>query len=124
MDYIDQYGWHFNKKMCDFAVSLMKKKTPSSTKAEKIDPWTKEQVEDFLKRNNVTLENNKLYDAVFVTNKARAIHYGNSIKDEAHLALHVKDCIDDINSCDETTFRAWLATLVGNDQYVEWNDML
>jgi hypothetical protein len=24
-DYLSCYGWHFNKKLCDFAVSQMKK---------------------------------------------------------------------------------------------------
>lgn len=124
MDYIDAYGWHFSKKACEYAVSLMKKKTPSSTKAEKIEPWTKEQVEDLLKRNNITLNNNKLYDFVFVANMARAYYMGSSIKDEQHLALFIKDYIDDVDASDEITFRRWLASLVANDEHIEWTDIL
>lgn len=30
--YLSNFGWHFNKKMCDFAVSLMKKINPATGK--------------------------------------------------------------------------------------------
>lgn len=30
--YLSQYGWHFSKAMCDFAVSMMEKKTVTARK--------------------------------------------------------------------------------------------
>lgn len=30
--YLSNLGWHFNKKMCDFAVSLMKKVNSATNK--------------------------------------------------------------------------------------------
>ena len=123
-NYLDQYGWHFSKKACEYAVKMMKKKTASSTKPERIDPWSKDEVEDLLKRNGVELQNNKLYDFVFVANMAKADYYKSSITDEAHLALFIKDYIDDTDASDETAFRRWLATLVGNRQPLEWEDIL
>ena len=123
-DYINQYGWHFSKKACEYAVKQMKKKTASSYKPEKIEAWSKEEVEDLLKRCGVELENNKLYDFVFVANMAKADFYNSSIPDEVHLALFVKDYIDDPDASDETAFRRWLATLVGNKEPLEWEDIL
>jgi hypothetical protein len=55
-------GWHFNKKACDFAVSLMRKKNASTGKTEKIEPFTKDQVDSMLAKYDVTLENNVDYD--------------------------------------------------------------
>ena len=48
--YLSNNGWHFNKKACDFAVSLMKKENQSTKKKEKIEPYTKEQVDEMLKK--------------------------------------------------------------------------
>lgn len=56
--YLRFHGWHFNKKACDFAVSLMRKKNASTGKTEKIEPLTKDQVDSMLAKYGVTLENN------------------------------------------------------------------
>ena len=79
--YLKYYGQHFNKKLCDFAVSKMK-----HGKA----PVSKELVEENLNKYNVTLEHNELYDHVYVYNMGNNDFYGSSIKDEKHLALYVK----------------------------------
>ena len=44
--YLSNFGWHFNKKMCEFAVSLMKKLNPSTGKKERIEPISKEKVDE------------------------------------------------------------------------------
>ena len=40
--YLRHNGWHFNKKLCDFAVSLMRRMNPATGKSEKIEPMTKD----------------------------------------------------------------------------------
>lgn len=117
ISYLDNYGFHFNKKACEWACKLMKgkKKWPMMEKAE---------VEELLKKHNVVLENNKLYDFVFVANMAKSDYWQSSIADDAHLALFVKDYIDDEDASDETAFRRWLATLVGNGEPVEWSELI
>jgi hypothetical protein len=40
--YLMHNGWHFNKSLCDFAVSLMKKQ------GKKLDPLSKEFVDKLL----------------------------------------------------------------------------
>ena len=54
----------------------------------------------------------------------KLIILGSSIKDENHLALYVKDTIDDVDASNETTFRRWLATMIGNGMPIDWDELL
>lgn len=122
--YLSNFGWHFNKKMCEFAVSLMKKLSPSSGKKERIEPISKEKVDELLTRYGIKLENNVLYDYVYVANMGKADFLKSSIPDEAHLALYIKDTIDDPDAPDGTTMRRWYATMIASGEPVEWDEML
>ena len=122
--YLQNNGWHFNKKACMWAVSLMKKENPATKKKEEIEPYTKEQVDEMLKKYNITLENNVGYDYVFVANMGKADYLKSSIPDEQHLALYVKDVIDDVDAGDGVTMRRWFATMVSNGEIVEWDEFL
>ena len=113
--YLKYYGQHFNKKLCDFAVSKMNHgKTPVS----------KELVEENLNKYNITLEHNELYDHVYVYNMGNNDFYGSSIKDEKHLALYVKDVIDDEDGYDGIVFNRWYADTVTCGIPVEWDEMV
>jgi hypothetical protein len=46
--YLEFYGWHFSKKMCDWATSKMYK--GSGTNKQYIKPYTKEEVEALLEK--------------------------------------------------------------------------
>lgn len=122
--YITHYGWHFTKRAFDYAVSQMKHKNPTSGKTEPIEPWSKDQVEELLSKNNVTLDNCIMYDHVFVANMAKADYYKSSIPDEAHLALFVKDYIDDPDASDDVAFRRWYITMIGNGTPIDWEELL
>lgn len=117
--YISNYGWHFNKQAFEYAVSLMRKKDNS-----KITSVSRENVMETLKKQGVTLENDTLYDAAYVYHMGLADYYGSSIVDEKHLALYVKDTIDDADASSETAFRRWVATMVGNGEPIEWEDLV
>ena len=93
--YLSHFGWHFNKKMCEFAVSLMKKMNPQTGKKERIDPISKEKVDELLARYGIKLENNVLYDYVYWANQCKADTFKSSVPDEAHMALYIKDMVDD-----------------------------
>lgn len=122
--YIRNNGWHFNKKACEFATKLMRKKSPATGKAEELESWTKEEVEKLLQREGVTIDNNTGHDFVFVANMAKADYMGSSIEDEKHLALFVKDTIDDIDAGDGTIMRRWYASMVAAGIPVEWDEIL
>lgn len=122
--YLSNFGWHFNKKMCDFAVSLMKKINPATGKKERIEPISKEKVEELLTKYGVKLDNNSLYDFVYVANMGKADFFKSSIPDEQHLAVYVKDVIDDPDTPDGTTMRRWYATMIAAGEPIEWDEMI
>ena len=122
LNYIRYHGYHFNKQLCDFASSKLYKY--ELTKKVKVTPYTKEEVDNLLKRYNVKLNNNKGYDHVYVANMCKADYYGSSITDDKHVALYIKDTIDDEDAADGTTMRRWYATMVANGVMVDWDDSL
>lgn len=122
--YMRNYGFSFSKRACEWAVNRMYKENPSTKKREKIEPWTKEQVDDLLKKYNVTIENNIGYNYVYVANKLKADKLKSSIPDEQHLALGVKDEIDDIDDIPENIFRCYIYSLEGKGIPVPWEDWL
>ena len=122
-DYLAFNGWHFNKKMCEWAVSKMYKINVAKRK-EYIAPYTKETVESLLKANNVKLDNEVGYDAVYVANMAKADFYGSSISDDMHLAKFIKDYLDDPDGYDGIVFTRFYADCIGSGTPIMWEDML
>lgn len=125
INYLMANGWHFSKSASDFAASLMKKrKAGTKDEQESIKPYTKEEVDELLKKYGVTLENNQLYDYVYVANKAQADYLGSSIEDEKHLALHIKDEIDDVDRAEGIIMKMWHTMVRGNGVAVPWLELL
>ena len=122
-DYLAFNGWHFNKKMCDWAVSKMYKINVAKRK-EYISPYTKETVENLLKANNIKLDKDVGYDAVYVANMAKADFYGSSISDDMHLAKFIKDYLDDPDGYDGIVFTRFYADCIGSGTPIMWEDML
>lgn len=118
VNYLSHYGWHFNKKMCEFAISKMKKD------GKKLSPIYKEKVEELLKAYDIELDNDVLYDAVYVANMAKADFYGSSISDEKHLVLFIKDYIDDEDGYDGIVFSRYYIDTVKKGIPIDWEDML
>ena len=116
--YLSNYGWHFNRKMCEFAVSKMKKNGKPITMVKK------ERVDTILKENKVTLENNELWDYIYVANMCEADFYGSSIIDELHFAKYIKDVIDDSDAYDGIIFNRWYADTVKKGIPIDWEEML
>lgn len=122
--YLRHNGWHFNKKACDFAVSLMRKKNTATGKIEKVEKLTKEQVDTMLTKYGVTLENSVGYDYVYVANDGKTKFFKSSIPDEQHLALYVKDIIDNEMAGDGEIMREWDSQMTARGIPVEWDEIL
>ena len=118
-EYISNYGFHFSKRAYEFAVSLMRNRN-----GEKLNPITKDQFTEFLRRFGIELKHNHAYDGLFVYSMAKADYYQSSIIDEQRLAMFIRDYIDDPDASEETTFRRWLATMVGNGVPIDWEDIV
>lgn len=120
--YINNYGCHFNKKLCEEAASRMY--TVVNGRKEYIKPYTKEQVNNLLDAYDIKLHRGKLYDAVYVANMCKADFLGKSITDEAHLALYIKDLIDDPDATDGFIFNRFYADCMFMDDPIDWEEML
>lgn len=113
------YGYHFNKKLCDFAVDMMKNRS-----GERLKSWDKEQTDAFMKANGVELENDLGYDATYVANMMRADYWGGGITDEHHLAMAIKDYIDDVDGADTKAFDHFFIDCVAKGIPVFWGEMM
>lgn len=118
-EYMADYGEHFSKKMCQWAVSLMRDKDGNPIKFK-----DKEAVEAILTRYGVTVGNDKGYDKVYVMHMAMADFMGSSIEDEQHLALYVKDLLDDPDGYEGMVFNRFVMDCMGSDTPIIWEDMM
>ena len=118
VNYLSHYGWHFSKKMCEFAVGKMKKDS------KRLSPITKDKLKELLQAYDVTVENDVVYDAVYVVNMAKADFYGSSIPDEKHLAMFVKDYLDDEDGYDGIVFSRFYIDTVKKGLPIDWEEML
>ena len=118
-EYLEDNGYHFNKRLFDFATSMM-----ADRSGQPLKPWDKERVSEFLKSYGVNLKNNYGHDAAYVVNMARADYYGNSIPDETHLALFVKDYLDDKDGAPTRAFDEFYIKTVALGIPIFWDEML
>lgn len=117
-NYLQYYGWHFNKKMCEFAISKMKKN------GVKLQQDSKQKIDEILEKAKVVIENNQLWDYVYVYHMAKADFLGTSLIDEVRLAKFVKDYIDDEDGYDEIVFSRWYIDTVKKGIPIDWEEML
>ena len=122
-DYLELNGWHFNKKMCEWAVSKMYREDINGKK-QAIIPYTKDQLDQLLKKYNIILTNDIGYDAVYIINMAKSDFFGSSIIDEGKLVKYVKDYLDDADGYQDIAFTRFYADCIGKGLIISWEDML
>ena len=121
--YMRHNGPHFNRKLCDFAVHKMTV-LDSNNREVPLKFYTKQEVENILKANNVVLKNNQLYDFVYVANMCKADFLGSSIPNEQYLAMYVRDVIDDVDAIDGLVFNRFYADCSYRGIAIDWEEML
>lgn len=120
--YMRHYGPHFNRKLFEFAVGRMTKKVNGTDTP--INPYNREQVRNLLSNNGIQLKNDQLYDSAYVANMCKADFLGSSVTDEKHLALYIKDAVDDPDGYDGIVFNRWYADMCYTGVAIDWEDML
>lgn len=121
--YLRHNGPHFNRKLLEFALSKMYK-TDSTGRKKQIGAYSKEQVQNILQANNIKLQNDQLYDSTYVCNMCKADFLSSSIIDEPHMALYIKDVIDDPDGYDGIVFNRWYADMCYMGIPIDWEEML
>lgn len=117
--YLSNYGWHFNKHLCEWAISMMRDKNKS-----KLSMYDREKVESMLKQHGVEIHMEQIYDAMYVLHMARADYMGSSIADEAHLAKFVGDYLNDPDGYEEVALTRFYADCVGKGIGIDWSIVL
>lgn len=123
-EYLSTYGWHFSKKMCEWAVSRMYKDGEENKPEQAIPNYTRERVDLLLKRFNLKLEKNKGYDDVYIANMCKFDFLGSSIDNEMKLAQFIKDYIDDADAYEGMPFTRFYADCIGSGTPIMWEDMI
>lgn len=116
--YLQYNGWHFNRKMCEFAISNMYKN------GKKLETLSKDQVDQLLKKSSLTLDNNQLWDYVYVANMAKADFFGSSLTNDNQIARFIKDYIDDEDAYDGMPFSRFYIDTVKKGVPIDWEEML
>ena len=117
--YLSHYGWHFSKKMCEWAVSHMVDRNGKEVMMKSL-----EDIDTILKNSNVKLENDFGYDKVFVYHMGVSDYLWDSIPDEVHNARYVKNVLDDKDGYEGIAFSRFLADCNGKGIPVLWADMI
>lgn len=117
--YLRAYGWHFSKALCEDAVSKMKGKD-----GKPIKPVEKKELDELLKQHGIELKNDVGYDAVYVFNMAMADFYGSSIADKQHVAMFVKDYLDDPDGTPTRAMDEYMGRCIGAGMPIMWDDVL
>lgn len=119
--YLQFNGFNFSDKMAEFAISKMKDKDGNP-----YTPVPREKVKELLARYGVTLELDNGANSWYVCNMLKSDNWGSSISDEQHLALAVKDYVDDKDAGvgTEKPFRHFFSIYSGNGTVIPWREMM
>ena len=121
--YLKHFGWNFNKKAFQYAVSKMYKEDANGKKS-KIEPKSKEAVEEILKKHGVELKHDELYNATYAWHMLAADMLGISVDAERHHALSVKAIIDDPDKPGGNVFSHWYWDMIDFGHGVDFDEFL
>lgn len=120
--YINNYGCHFNKKLCEEACSRMT--TRLNGQVVPLECYSKKEVDDLLKTYNIRIKRNTLYDYVYVANMCKADFFKRSVPNTECLARYIADVLDDVDAEDGYVFNRFYADTVFMNRPIEWEDMI
>lgn len=122
--YVIGNGYHFDKKLYEYAASLMRKINKQTQKEEKVPVYTKDEVDAILKKYGVEVENKGNYDYVYAAQMCRADYLGGSVTDEHRLAMYVRETCDDVDAPDGLIFRTWVMKMSTMGEPIDWYQFL
>lgn len=122
--YLSYYGLHFNKKLYEFAVSMMRKKDHVSGRMVKVNPMPVEDLKMMLERNRVEIDPTDVYDALYLASMVQADYWNSSIEDEKHMAKYIGDVLCDPDGYEGVVLCRFIADCNAKGIGVNWDLML
>ena len=123
-EYLSFYGTHFNKLLCEFAVSKMMREDKQTKVLKPITPIKMDELKAILEKHKVEIDTNEMYDALYLANMVKADYWGSSIEDEEHMARYIEDVICDPDGYDGLVFGRFLADCSGKGVVIFWEQMI
>lgn len=118
--YFAAHGHHFSKAMYEWAVSMMKDR--HGNKSAVVD---KKKFDELMSIYNQRLTRNEgYYDGPYVWAMAKSDYMGSSVIDEQHLAMYVKDYIDDADGNPTRAFDEFCINCSAKGVDIPWEDMI
>ena len=121
--YLSYYGMNFSKKLYEFAVSNMRRESADG-KIEKVKPMTIDELKSLLSKYKIEVENNDLYNALYLAAMVKADYWGSSIEDEEHLAKYIEDTLCDVDAAEGQVLARYLADCSVGGCIIYWEDMI
>ena len=121
--YLSYYGMNFSKKLYEFAVSNMRRETADG-KMEKVKPMTVDEFRSLMEKHKIDIDNNDLYNGMYIASMVRADFYGSSIEDEEHLVKYVEDVVCDVDAAEGQIFARYLADCMVHGCIILWDEMI
>lgn len=116
--YLRNYGWHFSKKMYEFAVSNMKDKNKKS-----VQPVDRENLK--AQMNNAGFKDEFAgYDACYVYSMAKSDFYGSTLMSEPQIYSFVNDYLKDVDGYDGIAFTRFYADCIASGKVILWEEMI
>lgn len=117
--YLSHNGPHFNKKCCEFAVAQMYTEDDKNFK-----PIEKGEIEEYLRAYGIKVKYAQLEDITYVANMCKADYFKGSVPTEQHLAMYVRETIDDPDGCEGLIFNRWIADMRYLGIAIPWDEFL
>ena len=121
--YLSYYGMNFSKKLYEFAVSNMRRESADG-KMEKVKPMATDELKTLLSKHKIEIENNDLYNSLYLAAMVRADYWGSSIEDEEHLAKYIEDTLCDVDAVEGQVFARYLADCSVGGCIIHWEEMI
>lgn len=118
--YLSSHGHHFSKPMLEWAVSMMRDKG-----GRKVQLPEKKRLDEIMSGYGIDIKRKEgYYDSLYVWCMATADYFTSSIGDEHHLALFVKDYIDDPDGNPTRAFDEFYVNCTAKGIDIPWEDMI
>ena len=118
--YLSSHGRHFSKPLLEWAVSMMKDRNGKKVKLPE-----KRQYDEIMSMYNQKLERtNGFYDGLYVWCMGTSDYLGSSIIDEQHLAMFVKNYIDDPDGNKTRAFDEFYINCIAKGIDIPWEDII
>lgn len=115
-EYLSSYGWHFSKKLAEYAVARMKNAQNKH--------FTNEQVMEVMKQKGFSVEKAKGYDVYYLFNMFYSDFYPNTFESDTKIASAVNDTLNDIDGYEGKALTRYYADCIGKGDPINWEKFM